>query len=75
MAEIKDMTVKFCLKMRHARIGETAVDYFELGWQEDLTPCQLASRFHIWLNDKTFLEERLPDLKEAAFCQLFINPS
>jgi hypothetical protein len=61
--------------MRDALIGDAVVDYLELGWQEELTPRQLAARFQAWLNDSTFIERKLPDLKEAAFCQLFISPS
>ncbi len=68
------MQVQFSLKMKEAKIRGEMIDYFELEWKEDLTPRQLAARFHIWLSDNSFIEKRLPDLQEAAFCQLFINP-
>jgi len=69
------MNVKFCLKAKDAVIGGREVDYLELSWQEDLTQKELASRFNTWLHDQTFVERNLPDLKEAAYCQLLINPS
>jgi hypothetical protein len=69
------MTVKFCLKAKDAIIRGTPIEYLELCWQEELTHTQLAQRFNTWLHDQTFVEKKLPDLKEAAFCQLFINPS
>jgi len=68
------MQVQFSLKMKDARIGNEYVDYFELEWKEDLTPKQLAVRFHSWLSDDNFISSRLPDLQDAAYCQLFINP-
>ena len=68
------MIVQFSLKMKDAWIGDNLVDYLELEWHEDLTPRQLAARFHVWLNDQTFIERQIPDLREAAYCQLFINP-
>ncbi len=74
-AEIKNiMNVRFCLKMKNAHIGEDIIDFLELEWHEELTPRQLAARFHVWLNDQDFVERQLPDLKEAAYCQLSINP-
>ncbi len=69
------MTVKFRLKMKDAIVSGMAVEFFELCWQEDLDPQGLADRFRTWLNDQTFIERRLPDLQEAAFCQLTIDPS
>jgi len=68
------MQVQFSLKMKDARIRNEYVDYFELQWSEDLTPRQLASRFHVWLSDNSFISNRIPDLQDAAYCQLFINP-
>jgi hypothetical protein len=68
------MQVQFSLKMRNARIRNEYFDYVELEWKEDLTPRQLAVRFHTWLSDNTFISTRLPDLQDAAYCQLFINP-
>jgi hypothetical protein len=68
------MIVQFSLKMKDAWIGDDLVDYLELEWHENLSPRQLASRFHVWLNDQTFIERQMPDLREAAFCQLLINP-
>ena len=68
------MQVQFSLKMRDAIIRDELIDYFELEWKEDLTPRQLATRFHTWLSDHSFLITRLPDLQDAAYCQLFINP-
>lgn len=73
-AEYANMLVNFCLKMKDAEIGRERIDYFEVGWQEDLTPRQLALRFDNWLTDECFFEERMPDLKRAAWCQLHINP-
>jgi hypothetical protein len=61
--------------MKDAVVSGTAVEFFELAWQEDLDPQGLADRFRAWLNDQTFIERRLPDLQEAAFCQLTIDPS
>ncbi len=75
IAEKINMQVKFCLKMRDAVIGTKSVQYFEINWQEELNQQELASRFHVWLNDETFIQDRLPDLKEASFCQLLIDPS
>lgn len=69
------MLVKFKLTMKDAIIGKKNVQFLELNWQEDLTCNQLASRFNTWLKDETFIERRLPDLKEAAYCQLSIDPS
>ena len=69
-----NMQVLFSLKMKDAIISNEFVDYLELEWKEDLTPRQLASRFHTWLSDNTFISRRLPDLQDAAYCQLFINP-
>ena len=69
------MNVKFCLKASDALIAGKSVDYLELCWQEELTHAQLAERFHTWLYDQAFVERCLPDLREAAFCQLLINPS
>jgi hypothetical protein len=69
------MLVKFNLKVRDAIIADTNVEYLEISWQEELTQRQLAARFHTWLNDQSFIEKKLPDLREAAFCQLSINPS
>jgi hypothetical protein len=68
------MQVQFSLKMKDAMIGNNLVDYFELQLKEDLTPRQLAIRFHSWLSDNTFIANRLPDLQDASYCQLFINP-
>lgn len=68
------MQVKFSLKMMDATVGDRVIDYFELEWKEDLTPRQLAVRFNSWLSDQSFLTTRLPDLQDAAYCQLFINP-
>jgi hypothetical protein len=61
--------------MRDAVIGETPVEFLELAWEEDLNPRQLAERFQAWLSDCTFVERKLPDLKEATFCQLTIDPT
>jgi hypothetical protein len=61
--------------MKNALIGTKSVDYLEINWQEELDQHQLANRFDTWLHDETFIERRLPDLKEAAYCQLQINPS
>ncbi len=68
------MKVQFSLKMKEAWIGDNLVDYLELEWHENLTPVQLAARFHVWLNDQTFIERQMPDLRKATYCQLFINP-
>lgn len=68
------MQVQFSLKIKDALIGGVAIDYFELEWKEDLTPRQLATRFNCWLNDNSFIRDRFPDLQDAAFCQLLINP-
>jgi hypothetical protein len=70
-----NMTVKFCLKMKDAIINGTSINYLEVAWEEELTARELAARFHVWLNDQTFIERKLPDLENATFCQLFINPS
>lgn len=69
------MTVRFCLQMKNAVIADLIVDYFELRWQEELSAYQLADRFNVWLRDEAFIEKRLPDIREAAFCQLTINPA
>ncbi len=69
------MQVKFCLKIKNAIIGTKSVQYFEIAWNEELNQQELANRFHSWLNDESFMQKRLPDLKEAAFCQLLIDPS
>ena len=61
--------------MENALIGALPVELFEVRWQEDLDPQGLADRFQTWLNDQTFVQKHLPDLKEAAFCQLTIDPS
>jgi hypothetical protein len=61
--------------MKDAIIGKKNIQFLEINWEEDLTCNQLASRFNIWLKDETFIERRLPDLKEAAYCQLSIDPS
>jgi hypothetical protein len=74
-AEKINMKVKFCLKMKKALVGTISVDYLEINWQEDLNQEQLAGRFNTWLYDESFIEQRLPDLKEAAYCQLMIDPS
>lgn len=66
--------MRFSLKMRDALIGERMIDFLELEWHEQLTPRQLAARFHIWLNDRYFVERQLPDLRDASYCQLFIDP-
>lgn len=68
------MKVRFSLKMEHALIGESQVDFLELEWHEHLSPRQLAAHFHAWLNDQYFVERQLPDLKEASYCQLSIDP-
>ncbi|HBC46604.1 MAG TPA: hypothetical protein DEO84_02880 [candidate division Zixibacteria bacterium] len=68
------MQVRFCLKLKNAVIGTISVDYFEIKWLEELTGQQLAGRFQAWLNDETFIQRKLPDLKEAGFCQLLIDP-
>lgn len=60
--------------MEDAIIGGTPVEFLEVCWQEDLDAQELADRFRTWLDDRTFIEKRLPDLKEAAFCQLTIDP-
>ena len=70
-----NMNVKFSLKVKGAVIADQNVEYLELSWQEELTRAQLAAHFHCWLNDQTFIERQLPDLKDADYCQLFINPS
>jgi hypothetical protein len=72
---MRNMQVKFSLKVKGAIIADQNIEYLELSWQEDLTRTQLAAHFHSWLNDQTFIERQLPDLKNAAYCQLFINPS
>jgi hypothetical protein len=74
-AEILNMTVKFCLKLKDAVIGQNSVDYFEVSWQEELDTQELADRFGAWLKDQNFIERKLPDLKNAAYCQLSIDPS
>jgi hypothetical protein len=61
--------------MKNAVIGTISVDYLEIKWLEELTGQQLAGRFQAWLNDETFIRRKLPDLREAAFCQLQIDPS
>jgi len=68
------MRVRFSLKMKDAVIGENQVDFLELEWLEHLTPRQLATRFHVWLNDQEFVERQLPDIKDATYCQLSIDP-
>ena len=68
------MKVRFSLKMKDALIGDDVVDFLELEWHEQLTPRQLAARFHVWLNDHDFVERQLPDLREATYCQLSIDP-
>jgi len=68
------MQVQFSLKMKDALIREVEIDYFELEWKEDLTPRQLAARFNSWLSDNSFIKNRFPDLQDATFCQLLINP-
>jgi hypothetical protein len=70
-----NMQVKFRLKMENAVIGTKYVRYFEIEWQENLSRKELAERFNAWLNDEFFIRNRLPDLKEAGFCQLQIDPS
>jgi hypothetical protein len=69
------MKVQFCLKLKNALIGTISVDYFEIKWNEELTKNQLAGRFQAWLNDETFIQRKIPDLKAASFCQLLIDPS
>jgi hypothetical protein len=69
------MNVTFCLKARDAVINGKEIEYLELSWQEELTKKELASRFQTWLHDQTFVERNLPDLREASYCQLLINPS
>ncbi|OGC91067.1 MAG: hypothetical protein A2W25_14005 [candidate division Zixibacteria bacterium RBG_16_53_22] len=61
--------------MKDAVIGNLTVEFFELCWQEDLDSQGLADRFRTWLSDQTFIEQRLPDLRRATFCQLTIDPS
>ncbi len=68
------MKVRFRLKLMDAHIGPDRVDFLELEWHEQLTPKQLAARFHVWLNDREFVERQLPDLKTATYCQLSIDP-
>lgn len=68
------MKVRFSLKMKDARIGEETIEYLQLDWHEQLTPKQLAARFHVWLNDHEFVGRQLPDLKDATYCQLSIDP-
>ena len=68
------MNVRFSLKVKDALVGENLVDFLELEWHEQLSPRQLAARFHVWLNDQYFVERQLPDLKEASYCQLSIDP-
>jgi hypothetical protein len=68
------MEVRFSLRMKDAIVDGDVVDFLELEWREQLTPRQLASRFHIWLNDQYFVERQLPDLQDAAYCQLSIDP-
>jgi hypothetical protein len=67
--------VKFSLKVKGAVIANQNVEYLELSWQEELTRTQLAAHFHSWLNDQTFIERKMPDLVNAEYCQLFINPT
>lgn len=69
------MEVKFALKMKQAEIKDICVEYFEIGWKENLSAPELADRLNLWLNDEGFLQQRLPDLKDAAFCELTIDPS
>jgi hypothetical protein len=69
------MQVNFCLKIKNALIGTISVSYLEIIWQEELDQQQLAGRFNTWLHDETFIRRQLPDLKEAAYCQLQIDPS
>jgi len=66
--------VRFSLKMKDALIGNDIIEFLELEWHEQLTPRQLASRFHSWLNDQYFIERQMPDLREASYCQLSIDP-
>jgi hypothetical protein len=61
--------------MKDAVIDGTTIEFLEVAWEEELTARELAARFHVWLNDQTFIDRKLPDLETAAFCQLFINPS
>ena len=68
------MQVQFCLKMKDALIENKSIDYLELEWQEDLTPTDLADCFNQWIGDQTFIQRQLPDLIQAEYCQLFINP-
>jgi hypothetical protein len=60
--------------MKDALIGNEVVDFLELQWHESLSPRQLASRFNVWLSDQTFMRRQMPDLQDATFCQLFIDP-
>jgi hypothetical protein len=73
-ADTRNMQVQFCLKMKDALIQSTSVDYLELEWQEELSPKDLADCFNQWIGDHTFIQRRLPDLQQAEYCQLFINP-
>jgi hypothetical protein len=75
LSEKINMQVKFSLKMKNAIIGTKYVQYLEIDWSEDLSRQELAERFDTWLNDETFIRHKLPDLKEASYCQLLIDPS
>lgn len=68
------MQVQFSLKMKDALIEDNEIDYLQLDWQESLTPKELADYFNQWLSDQTFIERKLPELIDASYCQLFINP-
>ena len=71
---IKNMRVDFGLIIKNGVISGRRVEYFELKWQEELSPSQLATRFDRWLYDDEFLHEKLPDLASAGRCLLTINP-
>jgi len=61
--------------MKNALIGSVRVQFLEMEWQEELSKYQLAERFHCWLHEQDFMQKRLPDLLDADFCQLSIDPS
>ena len=69
------MNVNFKLEIKNAIIGEKAVDHLVLSWLEELDQEGLAERFRAWLKDPEFIEKRFPDLKQASYCNLTIDPS
>ena len=70
----KSMKVDFRLTIKNAVVSGKSIDFFELNWREELSTVQLAGRFNQWLYDDEFIQDKLPDLKQAGQCLLSINP-